>query len=80
MWSGNTVLIQCTMSLQAPVTNGDIGAFGDTTTIMNANLTPFSTEDDFASSIFSQLPPNLQTMLGVGGVGDTQGNCTMSGV
>ncbi len=61
------------MPLQVPIANGEIGAFGDSTTIMSDNLTPLSTEDGFASSIFSQLTPNLQHMLGVG---DTQGSCT----
>lgn len=37
---------------------------------MSSNLSPLSTEEDFASSIFSQLPTDLQHMLGLG---DKQG-------
>ena len=46
----------------------------DDESAMSSNLSPLSTEEDFASSIFSQLPTDLQHMLGIG---DKQGIVTV---
>ncbi len=61
----------CAILLQASslVAKDEIRAFSDFTK-MSDTLLPISIEDDFAFSIFSQLTPDLQQVLGVS---DTQG-------
>lgn len=60
--------------MQVLPSNDEILAVSDSSKMSDSFL-PLSMEDDFASSIFSQLPPDLQQVLGVA---NTQGKCSYS--